>query len=416
MTRYSKPQREPRGTPATPLLLFAFLASLASAQISSAQISTEQAPTRKSANKILAEVAQCVDARAFALGVDFSDISTRLDSARPTIDAAATEGEFARRVNEILDQYGISHLMLVDPQLAKLSRRGDEVGAGLKAALLDSGQRLVTVVLPDSPASAAGLRAGDTITAVDRDLLTRESGDSHLFSLGGRLLPGASESRTLTWQRDGVSKETALQFARHASSLPLELRWENDSIAWLTINSFKDYDARAVEKRFAEIRDRRARGLILDMRSNGGGYSTSHQHLASLLIPDGTSLYRSIEAEGQDGSVMTAQGSKLDFVFEGPLVILVDGTNGSGGELFPAYMRETRKATIVGTRTNGAVLGAIYCDVSKGFRTLVPIHEVIPMDGKRIEGQGVAPDITLTAAETANDARIRQVALSVLRD
>ncbi|MEM6703035.1 MAG: S41 family peptidase [Acidobacteriota bacterium] len=377
-----------------------------------AQVSLEEPPSARVRSKILGGLQECVRDNAYVRGVSFDDLGSRLAQSEPRLADAESAGEFARRVNDVLAGYGVSHLMLYDPALTSLAQRGSEVGAGFRAMPLDGGGRLVTLVLPEGPAAKLGLLAGDVITRVDGESVAYDPSDLFPFSRGGRLLPAASSSRGLQWTRGGSELSGELRYGRHRRSLRLELRWEGD-VAWLVLNSFQDYDTQAVEEVFREIESRNARGLILDLRSNGGGRESYHLHLASMMIPAETPVFRSIRRGEESVSRVPKPETQLA-PYAGPLVILVNGINGSAGEIFPAYMRQVRKATLIGSLTNGAVLGGIYCQLNKGYRALVPIKEVLPLDGRRIEGRGVEPDVQLTPEQTTDAAVLLEKSLAAL--
>ncbi len=427
--------------------IVAGLVALLAASPLQAQVSQEEPPGPRAAAKILADVEACVLERAFVPGYDFSDVGERLSVVQDEIAAASSTGEFVRTINGALATYGISHLMVYDPKMTALARRGSEVGAGFRAMPVDRGERLVTLVQAGGPADTMGLETGDLVTHIDGSPLARSASPLYPFSRGGRLLPAELPTRNITWSRGGVAKEGVLRYGVHARSQPVSIRWEQAGvapangdddqkdgspsgagpgarIAWLTVRGFQDYPTEEIERSFAEIKERRATGLVLDLRSNGGGPSNNHLHLASLLVPSATPLYRSIEASTELVSSDLSESGDLVLVpetpkanalrFSGPVVILMNGINGSGGELFPAFMRQARDAILVGTRTNGAVLGGIYCGIRKGFKVLLPVQEVILLSGHRIEGNGVEPDVILSPAHTADEERLRETVQEIL--
>lgn len=376
-----------------------------------AQVSLEPAPGARTRSKVLDGLQKCVRENAFVDGVSFADLGNRLAEAESTLAEATSAGEFAREVNAVLGSYGVSHLMLYDPALTSLAKRGTEVGAGFRAMPLPDGGRLVTLVLPDGPAERLGLEPGDVITAVDGIRVPSEGGDLYPFSRGGRLLPSTSDSRTIDWTRNGTALSGKLNYGSYQRSLALKLEWVRDDVAWITLNSFQDYEEQAVEEAFREVAARGARRLILDMRSNGGGREDYHLHLASMMVPAETPVFQSVRREGE--ALGRVPESDLE-PYSGPVAVLLNGINGSAGEIFPAYLRSVRGAVLVGTRTNGAVLGGIYCQLHRGYRLLVPIKEVLPLDGQRIEGRGVQPDVELTPQETADDAVVLEKTLAAL--
>ncbi len=390
------------------------------------------APSAKLKKRIQRKVERCLLDRAFVYGVNFQRWPGIMADHLDALAASTTHDELADSFNEALEDFAVSHLRVITPATMAAREEGLTIGAGLKAVSIDDGQ-LVTMVIGGSPAAEAGMLAGDLIVEVDGTSV--DGGKAYPGLIKYRLRGARGTTRTVVWERDGQRHQAEIGFDTHGAAKPLELVWKPGDIAWLTINTFlhEVYDRGEVAALFSELAPR-AKGLVIDLRGNSGGRFNNVTHLASFLVPSGA--VGGIITERKDfkrrkatldrgdlshdeqiqalGDVFEVEGEAGRVPFDGPLVVLIDGTSGSGGDLFPAIMKDTRKATLIGRTTAGALLAGQWCDLAGDFALVYPSQEILRPSGGRVEGIGVAPDIELTPRQTADDAYVEQVALASL--
>jgi carboxyl-terminal processing protease len=392
---------------------------------------------------MLRQVSKCVQKRAFVYGVDFGRWPEIVEEYRDEIDASTTDDELAAGFNRALAEFGVSHLKVTTPGEEASKKSGRTIGAGIKVVPVAEGQ-LVALVLPESPAEKAGMIKGDLITHVDGTAV--DGGEDYPGLIDYRLQGAPGLTKVLRWTRENSEGpetfEQTIGYAAHPVGLPTTLEWkalpseaegeDSPEIAWLTLNSFREevYDRQQVAELFGQIRGR-AHGLIIDLRGNSGGLFNNVVHLASFLVPAGEvggvvterkdyqRRHRALQQEGlSDEERIEALGDpfkiswkNVDETYDGPLVVLIDGASGSGGDLFPAIVDGARDAVLVGSTTHGALLGGVSCKLAGGFDLTVPIQEILGPKGERIEGVGTPPDIELSPRETVDDAHIEEVAL-----
>jgi len=80
-------------------------------------------------------------------------------------------------------------------------------------------------------------------------------------------------------------------------------------------------------------------------------------------------------------------------VYEGPVAVLTDGLTGSSAEFVEVTLQEMKRASVIGTRTKGEALPAVYTTLPNGDVFLYAVMDFVTGEGKRLEGIGVAPDI-----------------------
>lgn len=389
-----------------------FFAGLVAALLLGSGCRTPLHPSAK--RHLLRAVGQTLSRRAYVYGTDFSRVHWReMQMTEQTrLDNAETDEEFAVAVQSVLDGYGVSHLDCVSPARAAERRRGKRSGIGVLGVELSDGILAAGVVV-GSPAEQAGIQRGDLILRID--------GRAARMRKQFRGILG--QRRRLEWLRDGSLYTADLIQSEFRRASPDEMVWLDDHIAWIKIHSFSKrlYSRRQVDQFFATAAD--ARGIILDLRGNLGGYVNHVEHLAGQVLNRGTRLSIIVDRNTVDDyhrkhgaaaltladlavyadDVLTATAPRGHSPYQGKLVVLVDSLSGSGGELLPAALQEWGRAEIIGAVSFGRVLLANYFSLPRRFRLHLPIGEVLTPSGKRLEGVGVQPDIVLTHREAAND-------------
>jgi len=393
--------------------------------------------TERGQEKLLRRIDRCIESNAFVLGYDFGDWSQRIASEHQALSEATAASEVAEVINRALSTYDVSHFRIETPEAMEARKEGESFGTGFKTLRAEAG-RIVNLVLPESPASEIGMERGDLILSIDGERvdgadLTDAMDEKH-FSRAGRLKGHPAHERRIEWARGDQRFDAGLGVGSYPAALPTTLRWLEGDIAWLTISSFRAgaYDRSIVDAAFEEVRARPAAALVIDQRGNGGGQLGNVLHLAARLLPRDALVGRTVtRKQGRRkkelrnlgaGDLPAGLGEPLaieedagSLRYDGPLVILTDETNGSGGDLFPGAMREARGATLIGGKTAGALLGGSWCKLPDGYRLLYPSIEIVLPDGARLEGVGVTPDRLLAPEETIDDTRMEELALEMLR-
>ena len=159
------------------------------------------------------------------------------------------------------------------------------------------------------------------------------------------------------------------------------------------------------------------RGLILDLRNNGGGFVTTVSQIASYFFAEETDLGEFITRYGRSTHRRT---QKLRNVYREPLIVLVSSRSASGSEIFAAAMQERKRALILGTNpaTCGCLLGVSRTlKLSDGGKLNISDTDYRTALGRRVEGIGVKPDqqIEVRIADlTAGRDRSLEIAVDML--
>ena len=264
----------------------------------------------------------------------------------------------------------------------------------------------------DSAADRAGLQAGDVIETVDgkdaraiiRDRLAtlpQPASVSARFRVFAKLLDGPAETPTrITWKtKSGKHKSAQLSRYWVQRELGMRVRRERSDYAVIEIDAFTRTIANTFKRAAAE-QLKGARGVILDLRRNGGGDAEAMSDVAATFLGLGVDLGQFTNRAGFSFDLFTQARSLLTVSPNGetsvPLVVLISSRTASAAEIFVEALRSSKRATILGTETCGCVLAVrARHDLPDGGALDVSELDYETAQGRRIEGHGVQPDQTV---------------------
>ena len=207
------------------------------------------------------------------------------------------------------------------------------------------------------PAAEMGVKAGDIILSVGGKEMVRGSMSPQEFSskvseaLRGE--PGTSFVLKVLRPQENDSTEMEFKITRKSirtNPVPY-YGMLRDSIGYLYLTGFTDNCAKDVKKAFIELKQQGAKGLIFDVRDNGGGSLQEAVEIVNLFVPKGQEI---VVTKGKlrqaEGSFKT---SKEPVDVEIPLAVLVNGSSASASEILSGSLQDLDRAVIIGTRTYG---------------------------------------------------------------
>jgi len=325
---------------------------------------------------------------------------------RPQAEAARNSAELYRVLRQMIGQLGDAHTRVYAPEEGFDRDRpaGATVGVGVRRV---EGKPAVAWVDPDSEAARKGIRPGFTVLQVDglpiENALERIR-DEIIESSTQTALESQTYDRLFHGRRDTPVSVTFLdneERPRHVTLIRRFVEFQRrvivreplHNIGYIEITGFGP----EIEKDFeAAMREAQGtRGLILDLRNNGGGFVATVSQIASYFLPEGDGLGEFINRQGRPASRYT-QRSEISYL--GPLVVLVSARSASGSEIFAAAMQERKRAIIVGASptTCGCLLGVSRTlKLLDGGKLNVSDSDYRTAMGRRIEGSGIKPDLLL---------------------
>jgi carboxyl-terminal processing protease len=210
---------------------------------------------------------------------------------------------------------------------------------------------LPTVVapIPNTPAERAGLRAKDIIIAVDGRDITKMTTDQIAGLIRG---PAGTQVRLTIVRGDQPPFDVTL--TREQINVPaVTLKMQDNNVADIEVNIFGDKTTQEFDQALQQALDKKATGIILDLRNNGGGWVTAAQEMLGRFLPEGkVAFYESHKSDHSDDrpQPVISNGPKA---FDIPLVVLVNGGTASASELVSGALQDYGRAKLIGEQTFG---------------------------------------------------------------
>lgn len=204
-----------------------------------------------------------------------------------------------------------------------------------------------------TPSRKAGLRHGDVILEINGEAV--DSG-MPVDKVSRRLRGQAGSTVTVKVRRPWVETDSTLTFdlvRRNIEVNPLPyFGVDSAGVGYIRLTTFNNKSAGAVRDAVnAMKREGRLRGLILDLRSNGGGLLESAVQIVGLFVPKGTEVVRMRGSEDSGEKIYKTTRKPLDT--EVPLVVMIDESTASSSEIVAGALQDLDRAVIVGSRSYG---------------------------------------------------------------
>jgi carboxyl-terminal processing protease len=324
-----------------------------------------------------------------ATNLDFSSVQQVYDKLRQQFDGKLDtqkliDGAKKGLVNAAGDPYTV---YFTDDEAKQFMDTLDGKFSGIGAELDKKDNNLVIVsTIDDSPARKAGLQAGDFIAKVNGQDTSDWSIDKAVSQIRGE--KGTTVKLTI------VRKQTVKEFSivRDQIINP-SVRYEvtADNIGYLRISRFADTDTtKLAQQAAAEFKKKGVRGVVLDVRGNGGGYLTAAQDIASLWLGD-----KKIVVEERRGDQVTERlYARGDSPLAGiPTVVLIDSGSASASEIVAGALHDHKAAQLVGAKSFGKGSVQQILEILSGGQLKVTIAKWFTPGGVNISKEGIQPDV-----------------------
>ncbi len=309
---------------------------------------------------------------------------------QPVDDYALMQGA----LRGMLEALGDEHTSFMDPEefkAANESLAGEYEGIG---AYVDTDGEWMTIIspIPGSPAEAAGLRSGDAIIAIDGEDMTGVNPEL----VRQRVLGPAGTTIILTIQRGNdepfdVKITRARITVRSAEGKMLE-----DGIAYVQVTTFGDKTTPELIDALEDLMAQNPKGMILDLRNNGGGYLQTAVEVTSQFVGEGVVLY---EQYG-DGQRISYEAQPGGLAIDIPLVVLVNEGTASASEIVAGAIQDHGRGKLVGVTSfgKGTVQNWIPLNNDQGA-VRVTIARWLTPNENTIHDVGLTPDVVVEMTE-----------------
>ena len=274
------------------------------------------------------------------------------------------------------------------------SLNGEVSGIGAEIGVRNL-QPTVLRVLDDSPAKKAGLKTGDIFVAVNGTSVAGETASGVADKVTGE----AGTTVKLTMRRGSESLDFSITRAQISDP---SVRWSvSDDIGILTISRFDDNTGSLARKAAKEFIDKGVKGVIVDLRNNGGGYLTAAQEVASLWLDNGKTIVTE-KSRGQVTETVKASGNPT---LKGKkTVVLVNSSSASASEIVAGALKDYQAATLVGEKTFGKGTVQKVINLSDDRIIKVTVARWYTPQDRNITKEGIQPNQTVKMSLDDNNA------------
>ncbi len=291
---------------------------------------------------------------------------------------------------------GDPYTVYLDPQENKTFSEditGSFEGIGAEMGIK---QGVLTIIAPleSSPAEKAGLRAGDKIIKINGENSADMSLEEAVDKIRG---PKGTEVKLTIW-RNGSKETQEIAVQRdviNVKSITLELK--SDDIAYLKISRFGEDTDSEFNKTASQIAGGKARGIILDLRNDPGGYLDAAINIAGRMIPKDKIAVIEESGNGEQKKILTRGGDVLSGVYT---VVLINEGSASASEILAGALRENRdNVTIVGKTSFGKGSVQELLPLPSGTAAKITVARWLTPRGEQINEVGIKPDVEVDLSD-----------------
>ncbi len=319
---------------------------------------------------------------------------------QPVDDIALMRGAISGMMNALGDQHS-SYMDPKDFADANSSLEGEYEGIG---AFVDTTTEYLTITspIPGSPAERAGLMPGDQIVAIDGKDMTGITAEVART----KVLGPANTVVHLTVLRDGEDKLLEFDVTREKITMKSASGKMLDSgIAYIQVTTFGDKTTPELLAALTDVMAQDPKGIILDLRNNGGGYLTTSVEVASQFLADGVVLYEQYGNGTRTTYDVLPDGMATDTNI--PMVVLINEGSASASEIVAGALQDSGRAKLVGVTSygKGSVQNWIPLSGDNGA-VRITIAKWLTPNENTIHEIGLTPDVVVERTEVDYKANL----------
>lgn len=277
-----------------------------------------------------------------------------------------------------LDDKYSSYMNVKEVEQWKSYLDGSFSGVGLSFKKNEDGKYQVTGIIEDSPAAGTDIKEGDFILKVDG----KAYDDSAQMA---EAIKGKEGSEVeITYEHKG--KEKNITMVRAVVKEKTVYSNETEGIGYIRITAFEKGTADEFKAELANMENKQVKGVIIDIRGNGGGYTAEGIKIADMLLPECTISYM----EDRNGKKTTYNSDEKHTSLK--YALLIDGNTASTSEILAAAIKDNKGGALVGTQTFGKGVAQGTYDFNDGTAIKLTVMQYFSPKGDKIHKVGVAPD------------------------
>lgn len=270
----------------------------------------------------------------------------------------------------------------------QVDTRGVFGGIGIEISMKD-GVLMVVAPIDDTPASKAGLLAGDKIVKIN-EKYTR---DMTITEAVAQMRGAKGTQVTIQIMRDGFDEPKPFTLTRDVIKVKsVKSKQLDDGFGYVKITQFQENTTVDLEKALAELtpKEGQLKGLVLDLRNNPGGLLAEAVSVSNVFIDKGLIVSTKGRVAGQD---MTFNADGVKHQPDYPIIVLVNSGSASASEIVAGALQDHKRAAILGTPSFGKGSVQTIMPLPDGSALRLTTSKYYTPSGRSIQAKGIEPDI-----------------------
>ncbi len=296
------------------------------------------------------------------------------------------EGAIKGYVNGLGDKY-TQYLTEEDMKSLLESTSGSYVGIGVYMANNTTNNAVTIIgVIEGSAAESAGLQVGDIILKVNDTEYTGEQLDGVATAIKGEV---GTDVKLSIMRGTEVMDFNIIRSSIKIKSISSSML--DNNLAYIKISSFDDGTADEFKAGYNELVKNNPKGLIIDLRNNGGGLVTESIKVAETMVDKGKTILITADKKKKE----KIDKSATDPIVNIPVVILINENTASASEILAGALKDNCNYKIVGSKSYGkGVIQNVYT-FSDGTGIKITTEEYFSPNHNQINKVGITPDIEI---------------------
>ena len=298
-------------------------------------------------------------------------------------------------INGMLEYLGDDYSVYMNQQTTESFNEqvdGKYKGIGVEITLMENGGVKVSNVLDNSPASKAGIKVGDIFVSINGTDVSK----NNALDVSNIIKSFKNKNIDIVVKRDGKDIKFTLTLdevvVESVSSDVFEKN--NKKIGYIRLNVFASNSYGQFEKKLKELESQNIDSLIIDVRSNSGGYLSTVTDIASLFLDKSKVIYQ-LDTKGVIEQVYSKSKESRSY----KVVVLIDKASASAAEILASAMQESYGALVIGTNSFGKGTVQTAYQLKSGSTVKFTIQKWLTPKGNWINKVGVTPDIKVELTE-----------------
>ena len=278
----------------------------------------------------------------------------------------------------------------MSPEIFEESRtetKGEFGGLGIEVSM-EAGVVKVITPIDDTPASRAGIKAGDYIVRIDGKQVRGKT----LMEAVNLMRGPIGSSIEITVRRKNLSKAKIFKITREVIEIKSVVsKLVDDKVGYLRLRAFNENSSDQLKKEISKIeKNKKLVGYILDLRNNPGGLLSQAIKISDFFLDDGEIVSTKGRKSRENRKFFAKKGDKINGK---PLIVLINNGSASASEIVAGALQDQKRAILLGEATYGK--GSVQSIIplkNRGAIRLTISKYYLP-SGKSISEIGVIPDI-----------------------